>query len=296
MKETYSVSEIRQTLTILRGVFDLARVVDPVRCLEYEFSEDSDVPEYKPYSCYSVWSKQERCRNCVSMNALLEQTRKTKFEFIDKDFYHVTSEVVRLFDKDLVLEIVSKINDEVLLGAYGSNEFIERITKFNDILYTDPLTGVYNRKYLNSRPRSVDCVGNSAECSLAMADIDDFKLINDTFGHIAGDEVLKSLSSLLRSQISDRRGDCVVRYGGDEFLLIISRIPHDLFERRMQHIVEKAGEMVFPKYPGLKISLSIGGVSQRENPDATVPDLIGVADKRMYTAKHMGGNCVVVRD
>ena len=174
--------------------------------------------------------------------------------------------------------MVSKINDEVLLGAYGNSEFIDRITKFNDILYTDPLTGVYNRKYLNSRPRSMDCVGNSAECSLAMADIDNFKSINDTFGHIAGDEVLKSFASLLQSQISDRRGDCVVRYGGDEFLLIISRIPYEVFESRMKRIVEKTDEMKFPQYPGLKVSLSIGGVSQRENPDASIPDLVAIAE------------------
>ena len=296
MKEIYSVSEIRQTLTVLGGIFDLARVVDPVRCQEYVFFEENEAHQTKSYSCYSVWNKRERCKNCVSMSALLERTRKTKFEFIENDVYHVTARYVRLNDTDLVLEMVNKINDEVLLGAYGTSEFIDRITKFNDILYTDPLTGVYNRKYLNSRPRSMDCVGSSAECSLAMADIDNFKHINDTFGHTAGDEVLKSFASLLRSQISDRRGDCVVRYGGDEFLLIISRIPYEKFENRMQRVVDKAREMIFPQYPGLKVSLSIGGVSQRENPDAAIPDLIGAADKRLYTAKHMGGNCVVVRD
>lgn len=295
MKEIYTAGEARRTLKILRDIFDIARIVDPVHCVVCDFLKNGD-PVFKPYSCYSVWNKKERCRNCVSMSALLEKTRKTKYEFIDQDVYHVTSKYIRIGGRDFILEIVNKISDEVLLGAYGNSEFIEKITSFNDALYTDPLTGVYNRKYLNSRPRGVDCVGDSAQVSLAMADIDNFKLINDTFGHVAGDEVLKAMASLFQKSVSDRRGDCVVRYGGDEFLLILSRIPEELFESRMQKLVLKVNEMVFRNYPGLRVSLSIGGVSQRENADATIPELIAVADKRLYRAKHMGGNCVVVRD
>lgn len=295
MKQIYTVDEARQTLKTLRDIFDIARIVDPVHCMAYEFLKTGE-PVYEPYSCYSVWNKNERCQNCVSMNALSEKTRKTKYEFIDQDVYHVTSKYIQVDGRELVLEIVSKISDEILLGAFGSGELIERITSFNDALYTDPLTGVYNRKYLNSRPRSVDCVGDSAQVSLAMADIDDFKLINDTFGHVAGDKALKALASLFLKSVSGRRGDCVVRYGGDEFLLILSGIPQDLFEERMQYIAKRASEMVFSGYPGLRVSLSIGGVSQQENSDATIPELIAVADKRLYQAKHGGGNRVVVRD
>ncbi len=292
MKLQYSADEARQMLRMLRDIFDIARIVDPVHCLLCDW-ETAD-PIYKPYSCYAVWNKTERCQNCVSMSALSEHTRKTKYEFVDQDVYHVTSKYLQIDGRDFTLEIVSKINDEVLLGAYGNNQFIERITAFNAALYLDPLTEVYNRKYLNNRPRSIDCVGETADVSLAMADVDDFKQINDTFGHVAGDEVLKALASMFLKSISDRRGDCVVRYGGDEFLLIFSRIPEEQFKSRMQEIVRKASEMIFSGYPGLRVSLSIGGVWQRDNSEAMIPELIAIADKRLYRAKHMGGNCVVV--
>lgn len=295
MKEIYTVSEARQTLENLRHIFDIVRIVDPVHCVVCEFSKTGE-PAYQPYSCYFVWNKRERCQNCVSMSALSEKNRKTKYEFIDQDIYHITSKFIQVDGRDFILEIVSKISDEVLLGAYGTSKFIERITSFNDGLYLDPLTGVYNRKYLNNRPRSIDCVGEAAQVSLAIADIDNFKRINDTFGHVTGDEVIKALASLFQKSVSDRRGDCVVRYGGDEFLLIFSRIPEELFECRMREIVRKASEMKFSGYPGLRVYLSIGGVSQRENAEAMIPELIAAADKRLYQAKHMGGGCVVVRD
>ncbi len=294
MKDTYTYDEIRRAIEALSAVYDIVRVVDPSRTVAYSFPPDQTIPVAGEYACYAVWNKEQRCEHCVSISALVDRTRKTKYEFIDREIYNVLSKYIVIDGQEFVLEIVYHVKDEVLLGAFGHNAFIERILAHNSAIYTDALTGAYNRRFFMERSRMIDKFADTPECSFALIDLDHFKRINDTYGHAAGDAVLVALSNLFHNNVRPKNGDCVIRYGGDEFLILMSKIPHEIFIARMQQLLGQVQALTLAEYPALSFSLSIGGASQCEFPNATYEDLIKVADERLYRAKRAGGNALVI--
>jgi len=294
MNETFTIPQIQNTLASLGEVYDIVRVVDPTRSMVFQYPRGCSAPVCSEYSCYAVWNKAAQCENCISAYALHEKTRKTKYEFVNQDIYHVVSKYIEVEGRRLTLEIVCRINDEVLLGAFGHNEFIQKIIEYNHTIYTDALTGAYNRRFLAGRSRMTDKADGAFSCSFAMLDIDNFKDINDSYGHAAGDAALIALVNLLQSRIRPQNGDCVVRYGGDEFLLMMSKVSHEVFIRRMEQILEAVNALAVAGHPGLRLELSVGGASQCEREDAPYAELIHLADQRMYAAKNAGGNRLVI--
>ena len=125
---------------------------------------------------------------------------------------------------------------------------------------------------------------------VAMIDLDDFKMYNDTYGHKAGDRVLDTTVQIIRSCI--RKSDILVRYGGDEFLLILPDIEEKNFVERLKKIQEEIHKSQIPGYTKLQLSVSIGGVlTDRE----TVESAVNRADRFMYQAK-IQKNMVVTED
>ena len=111
-------------------------------------------------------------------------------------------------------------------------------------------------------------------------DLDDFKLYNDTFGHMAGDVALKTVVSVIKKEI--RKTDLIIRYGGDEFLIVMPGIEENTFVKKIKHIRETIDNTKVPGYPKLKLSVSIGGVISGGQP---IEKAVEKADKLMYKAK-----------
>ncbi|PWB67244.1 MAG: hypothetical protein C3F14_02660 [Deltaproteobacteria bacterium] len=160
---------------------------------------------------------------------------------------------------------------------------------------TDPLTGAYNRTYLVRRFESElrRARNYTSPLSVLLMDIDHFKQVNDTYGHAAGDAILKQLAALIRK--NTRSSDFVVRYGGEEFVSVMTSANQDqafLYVDRLRETVA-AGE--FP-VPGndvpLKVTISVG-VSSFPDDGQTTTDLLKAADQALYTAKAGGRNRVV---
>lgn len=160
---------------------------------------------------------------------------------------------------------------------------------------TDSLTGLYNRRYLDVHLEKLLEKNNESKKSLAvmMIDIDHFKPVNDTYGHKAGDEVLKIFAQRLKDNL--RSFDLVARMGGEEFVAILP----DVAERRTFMVAERlrrsiADEPFIIDHPDgpINITTSIGG-SIIEFGDHTVHEVLARADKELYTAKNDGRNCVV---
>jgi diguanylate cyclase (GGDEF)-like protein len=160
----------------------------------------------------------------------------------------------------------------------------------------DPLTGLYNRRYmeimLSHELQRADRAGYPV--SIIMMDIDHFKKLNDTYGHPAGDQVLRSLAALMKSQV--RRADVACRYGGEEFLIILP-------ETSLEVAAERADTL---RFSFSKLIIEHGGQTMQANLSLGVaafpthaqipPQLIQVADTALYAAKTGGRNRVVVAD
>lgn len=257
----------------LEFVFDIVRLVNVSITCQCSIDKDGCISE-EPYQCYAVWNKGRRCENCISAKAFSQKSQVTKFEFVGHDVYHVIAKYIEVENVPYVLEMVSRVTDETLFGVYGKSEFADSIIAYNQRLYIDPLTNAYNRRYYEEQLSGLDGVQ-----ALAMLDADAFKSINDTFGHPAGDAALRSIANSILSCI--RRSDTVVRYGGDEFLLLFRKIPAHIFRDRLEQIRYTVEQSRSEEYPDICLTVSIGGIWSH----ASTTELLHRADALLYRAK-----------
>lgn len=165
----------------------------------------------------------------------------------------------------------------------------EQNARLDKIAGIDALTGLYNRR---SMDKFISNAVNSGKCySLIMCDIDDFKKVNDTYGHDAGDIVLKNIADAIVSGL--REGDYVCRWGGEEILILATGTPltaAQMVSERVRQRVE-AIESVY-RDTVIKCTVTVGAAESSECDCAE--DTISLADKRLYKGKKIGKNCVVI--
>ena len=147
---------------------------------------------------------------------------------------------------------------------------------FKEELYRDSLTGAYNRRYYEEVVRK-----SIGPAGIALMDVDDFKICNDTYGHHAGDLALEAAANAIQSCI--RSSDLLIRYGGDEFLLVLPGIPSDILQTKLEQIRAAVQQATVPGYPHFRLSLSIGGTMQAITD--SMENAVRRADRLMYQAK-----------
>ena len=148
--------------------------------------------------------------------------------------------------------------------------------KLKEELYKDPLTGAYNRRYYEEVVRK-----SIGPAGIALMDVDDFKICNDTYGHYAGDMALETAANAIHSCI--RNTDLLIRYGGDEFLLVLPGIPSDILQAKLEQIRAAVQQATVPGYSHFRLSLSIGGTMQAITDP--MENAVRRADWLMYQAK-----------
>ena len=148
--------------------------------------------------------------------------------------------------------------------------------KLKEELYKDPLTGAYNRRYYEEVVRK-----SIGPAGIALMDVDDFKICNDTYGHHAGDLALEAAANAIQSCI--RSSDLLIRYGGDEFLLVLPGIPSDILQAKLEQIRAAVQQATVPGYSHFRLSLSIGGTMQAITD--SMENAVRRADRLMYQAK-----------
>ncbi|HEV8324782.1 MAG TPA: GGDEF domain-containing protein [Myxococcota bacterium] len=194
-----------------------------------------------------------------------------------------------LLDGDLVK--IGRTIFKFLSGGNIENSYHEEIYRLTTI---DGLTQVYNKRHFTetlerelSRARRY-----KRDLSLILFDVDHFKKVNDTYGHLAGDYVLKALAQAVKAKI--RREDLMARYGGEEFAILLPEI--DAANTRV--LAEKVRSLVerFPfsfENARIPVTISLGLASADEKPAESPEELVKVADERLYRAKRGGRNLVV---
>ena len=258
----------------------LEKVFDVVRFLEGDFFEQmQDDPrigvKIGMCQCYDFCKKNKPCENCTSMKAYAEKKQKTKLEFWDADVFLVISRYLEIDDEACVMELVKHLENDTLIDTDGRDKLVGKLKGYQDKLYIDPVTGVYNRRYFEDEIRNMQ---NSA--GVTMIDLDDFKLYNDIYGHDMGDQVLCIVADVIKNCI--RKTDKLIRYGGDEFLLILSDMVRGTLRGKLLQIQEAIENATIPNCSRLKLTASIGGVISE---DGQIDEAIAKADQLMYKAK-----------
>ena len=260
---------------------ELSKVFDVVRLLDEETLETGNIKDVTdaegfPCKCYSFWKKGDNCKNCTSRDAFRKKNEQLKLEYLDSNIYQVISKYVEIDGKPYVMELINQMNADAVMDEDGRNELIKQLSGYNRELYTDALTGIYNRRYYEERIRN-----SNMSAGVAMIDLDDFKIYNDTFGHDAGDLALTTVVGIIKDNV--RRTDMLIRMGGDEFLLVMPDIGEQAFADKLNQIQGKIHSSKVPGYSQLRLSVSIGGVLSGSG--STVEKAIRKADQFMYQAK-----------
>jgi diguanylate cyclase (GGDEF)-like protein len=233
------------------------------------------------------------------------------------DGLELTHEIRKTYSKDdlSILAISSNEDEEVsaLFLKHGANDYIkkpflkeefsvrvnntieslENIQTIMNYANRDYLTGLYNRRYFfNAMEEYIEDIKESRESfAIAMIDIDNFKNVNDSYGHDAGDKAIVTLADILRSSINPR--DIVSRFGGEEFCLVLKDINRDSAYNILERIRESVAEYSFEIKKGefIQFTISIGAVLYNE--EEGLEESINEADMNLYQAKKNGRNQLI---
>ena len=202
----------------------------------------------------------------------------------NSDAQHIDLNVIKSKFSDIQEHMVSEVrraNEEI-------NKLRTKIKLLEEESNIDILTKAFNRRALEQYLQKICSKEQfNSELHLLMLDIDDFKSINDNYGHIAGDKILIFIAHLLMQMLRD--GDKVFRYGGEEFVIVLNRIDSEACKQIARRILEKisANSLIY-KNDTIKVTVSIGATKylQGDTPES----LIARADAALYEAKENGKN------
>jgi len=299
MKTRFTREEADRYIQTVREDYDFVRIVAPESRHVCELSTCVETGEV----CHSFWNRRERCENCTSNHALHTKGRAVKLETLRGRTYLIISRYLEIDGQPHVLELISDITDTFYMESDARNEISEIIGSFNHQLVMDSLTNVYNRRFLeeNFVPSLSCCYDKELPFAIAFIDVDGFKEINDTYGHMAGDIVLKDVAAFWKMHFNSRvrnQERITARFGGDEFVIaavgLSGRAFRDMvlrYDRQMRKICYFRDGIEF------HFDFSIGFASSEELPGSFAWEtMLDLADRNMYVEKKRKGKPQQVSD
>lgn len=237
-------------------------------------------------SCYHYWKRETPCDNCAVMHAATTKEEKGKLEIVNGRIYQVIARYIEVDEKPYVIELIRCLDGDWSIGEINHERLIDIFVHYNDKLYRDAVTDAYNRRYYEDEMKN-----KKKNAGVALIDLDDFKLHNDIYGHQAGDMALYTVVDIIWKNI--RKTDKLIRFGGDEFLLVMPEVTEEVFSQKLQLIQESIYNTNVPGYPNLRLSISAGGVLTE---GGSIEEAVNRADKLMYQAKAMKNKVVTQKD
>lgn len=283
-----TLKKIIEEITSYDEMYDLIRMVDPVqkKVLSYE----NNAWHSEPGFCYDVYEEGHICKNCVSIRALNTERTSIKTQFVKDKLHMVTAVPVEIHGRKVVFELFKDIADSQDLIQEQLKEMQNLILKTNELLVTDVLTNIYNRRFIEER-LPVDFSTHQAlglPAQLVMMDIDFFKRVNDQYGHLMGDKVLKEVARLMKQTFNET--EIIARYGGEEFLIYDPRTFEETLKstENFRKKVEQHPFVYEDKIIHITISAGVYSI-HKDTPKIAIKQ----ADERLYQAKQSDRNRVV---
>ena len=231
----------------------LEKVFDVVRFLEGDFFEQmQDDPrigvKIGMCQCYDFWKKNKPCENCTSMKAYAEKKQKTKLEFLDADVFLVISRYLEIDDEACVMELVKHLENDTLIDTDGRDKLVGKLKGYQDKLYIDPVTGVYNRRYFED-----EIVPEATLNDIDENLINEYKIIMD-ISDLSTEDVLKARNFYIDGKITNAG------------ILLFGKSPSKFLPQARLRVIKYDGDKQ-------KVGTEINIVKEK-NFDSAIPNII----------------------
>lgn len=286
--EDPDLKRVIESITSYDKMYDLIRMVDPIKkqVLVYENNTWLASEGF----CYDVYEEGHICKNCVSIRALNTEKTTIKTQFLKDTLHMVTAVPVSFNGRKIVFELFKDISHSEDFVQEQLKDMKNLVLKTNELLVTDALTGIYNRRFIEERfPVDLALIHEfQEEAYLLMLDLDYFKRVNDQYGHLIGDKVLRETARLMKLVFDNT--EVIARYGGEEFIILAKTNLYDIIKRTevLRVAIEDHAFSFDDKI--IYITASIGVYRITTN----IPEeAISAVDKLLYKAKNAGRNKIL---
>lgn len=292
------LEQVKQRLSIFNDMYSNIRIVDPIRKISHMESPVDTQLEILKEECFHVWGQSKPCDNCISMRVYNSDKSVFKIQVKDEKTYLIQAYPVTFDTTKFVVEMLRDISyEEISLIESGDYTSISHyISEVNTQLVTDALTGLFNRRYVDERlPADLykaNLLGHSV--SIVMADIDFFKYVNDEYGHLTGDKILKEIAEIMKNTIRPEF-DWVARFGGEEFIIVLNEADSNAVVEVVEAIRQRIENRIF-LFEGNEIKVTCSfGINVVNGTSYNIEEVIAPADACLYFAKNNGRNQYAIK-
>ena len=288
--------KLTEDLKIFKKYYDAVRLIDPFE-ERPPLSDGETEPVIDEFVLQHFGDDGGWCRDCICRKAVRRREAVAKAAVVDGTVFMMTALPVEVDGRWLALELVKAVVNEKqnALCDLTEDRCCQYMTKLKDMAFCDALTGLYNRRYIDKQLSAEIAVARHRKqpVSLIMLDIDNFKRVNDEYGHMVGDEVLKGFADKIRRKMPANGSAWGARYGGEEFLLVLPECSAGQAGQFSETLREAIAAAEFSTTAGpLRLTASFGvytSLAQGFDPD----QLLDRVDDCLCRAKRKGRNRTV---
>lgn len=293
----------KRQIELLQDLYDVIRIVNPVTNEVILHTGRLEIENNG--KCCEILGEKKVCTDCIGIKAYKENNTFMKIALLNKNkIFMIIASPIKIKGERYILETFKEITTENILEKHNEDDLLDTMfSNIEELLMKDELTKAYNRRYMSKRLLLdiANCKAQRVNACIMMFDVDNFKLINDNYGHIVGDKVLKEIVRVI-SRIIEKYNAWIARYGGDEFILVLNNVSKKqglAVANKIKTSIEKH-EFIF-KGENIKvtISLGVGNIEDLEYDSLNVSDeeycideIIDYVDSKLYKAKSLGKNNV----
>ena len=290
------LNDIKERLSIFKDLYDTIILINPRNHTIIDIDSKTNSKKLKQtryYRYIGFLNNKRNNKDCIIFQAYKTNKTSVKFELeYNKTFLTIATPITYDNKKYIVVLEKNISNNKVILDDPEYKKLENSCCNLHNILNKDVLTNIYNKRAINER-LSKHLSKDSIPASIIMIDIDHFKRINDTYGHMIGDKVLVEFCNIISSCLK-KDESFFGRFGGDEFMIILENVSLGTANKIANKIRKKVESHIFIyDNISLKLTCSLGGCVI-DDANLEIKDFIEIADKNLYFAKNSGRNNILL--